>query len=220
MDIEEFEARFYRQPAEAYLRASLGASAEASLHDLIAEASERNLRLQRFKRSAILPRVARVLGFLQGVRPNNLLDIGTGRGVFLWPLLDAWPTLPVHCLDLLDHRVEMLNRVREGGIDNLSAEIRDIGEEGWQPEPFDIVTALEVLEHIPDPQRAIAQCVRHATRYVVASCPSKEDDNPEHLHLFTSGELEQRFLDAGAERAHTEYVLNHQIVFATVGSSC
>jgi hypothetical protein len=48
---------------------------------------EAGLRMHRFKRSAALPRVQKTLGILKTLQPANLLDIGTGRGVFLWPLL-------------------------------------------------------------------------------------------------------------------------------------
>lgn len=217
MELSDFDNRFYSRPAEAFLRSTLEAAVEVPRAELIREATQRAIRLQRFKRSTLLPRVERVIGFLRGIEPSSLLDVGTGRGVFLWPMLDVWPKLPVHCLDLLKHRVSMLTAVREGGIRNLVAELRDIRDDAWQPEPFDVVTALEVLEHVPEPQRAIEQCVRHANRFVVASCPSKEDENPEHINLFEAGDLERRFLAAGATKATTSYVLNHQIVFATVG---
>ena len=218
MELSDFDSRFYSRPAEAFLRSTLEASTELSRADLIREATQKKIRLQRFKRSALLPRVERVIGFLRGLEPLSLLDVGTGRGAFLWPLLDVWPGLPVHCLDVLEHRVNMLTAVRRGGIDNLVAEHRDISDDSWEHEPFDVVTALEVLEHVPEPQRAIEQCVRHALRFVVVSCPSKADENPEHINLFQAGGLERRFLDAGAIKANTVHVLNHQIVFATVGT--
>ena len=43
-------------------------------------ARERKLRLHRFKRTAGLPRVRRVLGALKGFAPETLLDVGSGRG--------------------------------------------------------------------------------------------------------------------------------------------
>ena len=50
-----------------------------------------------------------------------------------------------------------------------------------------------------------------------ASVPSKPDDNPEHLHLFTGGSLEALLRSAGAARVHISYVLNHIIAVASVG---
>ena len=37
-----------------------------------------------------------------GIQPTSLLDIGSGRGTFLWPLLDTLPTLPVIAIDAAD----------------------------------------------------------------------------------------------------------------------
>src|SRR5262245_47233631 len=57
------------------------------------------LRMHKFKRAIELPRVRRSLGALRSLAPESLLDVGSGRGVFLWPLLDAFPELPVTTID-------------------------------------------------------------------------------------------------------------------------
>lgn len=41
------------------------------------------------------------------------------------------------------------------------------------------------------------------------SVPSKADDNPEHVHLFTRDSLENLLLAAGAARVSFDGVLNH-----------
>ncbi|MFO8083850.1 MAG: hypothetical protein R6U27_05975 [Desulfobacterales bacterium] len=51
---------------------------------------DKGLRLHRFKRNHSLPRVQKVLGILKTIQPASLLDIGTGRAVFLWPLIDMF----------------------------------------------------------------------------------------------------------------------------------
>ncbi|MBR3949525.1 MAG: hypothetical protein IKJ84_02505 [Oscillospiraceae bacterium] len=49
-----------------------------------------------------LPRVRQVLGFLHGIEFNTLLDVGSGRGVFLFPFMDEFPQVQITSLDLLD----------------------------------------------------------------------------------------------------------------------
>ncbi len=92
---------------------------EAQCAALIQLGQLRDLRLHRFKRTMGLPRVAKVLGVLKGVQPTELLDIGSGRGAFLWPLLDTFPQLPVTALDTLAYRIADLQAVRAGGVATL-----------------------------------------------------------------------------------------------------
>ncbi len=79
------------------------------------------LHLHKFKRTMGLSRVQKVLGVLQGLAPINLLDVGSGRGSFLWPLLDAFPELLVTSIDKDERRVNDIQAVNKGGITNLEA---------------------------------------------------------------------------------------------------
>lgn len=206
------ETDYYVVPLTAYLRAHGLPVDTEPLADCLAAAKERGLKPHRFKRSGELPRVRRVLGALAGLMPTNLLDIGTGRGAFLWPLMDRFPDLPVTCVDPLEHRVELLQRVRAGGVTNLHATVGDVTALPF-PDPdamFNGATVLEVLEHLPNPELAVAELLRMARRFVVASVPSKPDDNPEHLRLYTADTLTELFQSAGRKVAvRCEYLLNH-----------
>ena len=59
------------------------------------------------------------------------------------------------------------------------------------------------------------EAVRVAARHVVVSVPSREDDNPEHIHLFDRARLETVFRDAGAQGVSVDYVLNHAVAVVT-----
>jgi len=176
------------------------------------------LKLHKFKRNAELPRVRRVLSMLSGLAPASLLDVGSGRGVFLWPLLDAFPELEVTAIDKEEQRATDLAAVSRGGVARLHARQLDATALDFAAGSFDAVTQLEVLEHMPDPPLAAREAVRVARRFVIATVPSKEDDNPEHIHLFDNRALRRLFEDAGARRVSVEHVLNHIVVLALVGA--
>lgn len=171
-----------------------------------------------FKQKEDLPRVQVVLGFLQGIihagQCDSLLDVGSGRGVFLFPLLREFPDLEVTSIDVLPHRIELLDCVALGGIINLHTILGNICECDLPDKSFDVVTMLEVLEHIPNTERAVKNAVRLARNYIILSVPSKPDDNPEHIHLFSSEDLKNHFLTAGCSKVKFMSVTNHHVMVA------
>lgn len=198
------------------LETSLAELTDEEAAAIIQAGSDAGLRMYHFKRKDPLPRVKAVIGMLKGFQPENLLDVGSGRGVFLLPFLKEFPWVPVTSVDLLSHRVEMLQCLAEGGIGNLTAMRQDICVWEMDADAFDVVTMLEVLEHIPDVQSAVNAAVRLARRYVVVSVPSKPDDNPEHIHLLTKDKLTELFTRAGCDRLHFSGVNGHLILAANI----
>lgn len=212
----------------AYVRGSIkgkGALFEAPLDNLTEEdcihlletGQAAGLKIHYFKRHDTLPRVKAVMGFLRGIQPENLLDVGSGRGVFLFPFLREFPWVPVTSLDILDRRVALLNAIHDGGMENLTALNASICDWDAPDGAFDVVTLLEVLEHIPDVQSAVKNAVRLARRYVVVTVPSKPDDNPEHIHLLTKPVLTELFGAAGCDRLQFDGVPGHLFMVASLG---
>jgi ubiquinone/menaquinone biosynthesis C-methylase UbiE len=207
--------RYYREFAACFCRGRLELALDTPEEVAVAHGMSAGMRLFKWKRNAELPRVRRVIGHLHGFAPVHLLDVGTGRGTFLWPLLEARPDVHVTAIDVDPRRADDLAATARGGLARLEAHAMDARALDFAKDTFDGVTALEVLEHLPDPERAVAECLRVARRFVIASVPSHEDDNPEHLHVLTPTVLEPMFAHAGARRVRFERVHNHLIVIAT-----
>jgi ubiquinone/menaquinone biosynthesis C-methylase UbiE len=216
------EQHYYTELACAFVRGRLPDAPALPPAELIEYGREQGLRVHKFKRTTELPRVRKVLGLLQGIYPSELLDIGSGRGVFLWPVLDTFPYLPVTALDRAPQRVLDLEAVQLGGIEHLTATTGDVTALDFPADAFDMVTILEVLEHLPNPILGAKEVLRVAKRFVAASVPSQPDDNPEHLHLFTADTLSELFHNAAEElqisiTVKCEYVLNHMIALVRKG---
>ena len=69
------------------------------------------------------------------------------------------------------------------------------------------VEMLEVLEHVCDPVLAVSEAIRVSSQFIIASVPSKEDGNPQHIRHFSGREFENLFLSAGAKSVKINYVL-------------
>jgi ubiquinone/menaquinone biosynthesis C-methylase UbiE len=208
------DIRYYLDLAAAFVRGRLPDAPDLPPAELVEYGRGHGLRVHKFKRSAELPRVRKVLGVLHSLGPSSLLDIGSGRGAFLWPLLDAFPELPATALDRSPQRVADLEAVRWGGIERLTPVSGDVTALDFPDAAFDVVTILEVLEHLPDAAAGAREVLRVCERFVVASVPSKPDDNPEHVRLYTAETLTELFENAAADlgvmvTVKCEYVLNH-----------
>ncbi len=175
---------------------------------------EYELKLYYFKEKEDLPRVSVVLGLLKNIYPNTLLDIGSGRGVFLFPLLRELPNINVTSIDILERRVELLNNIKNGGVNNLNVLNDDITKMDLADNSFDVVTLLEVLEHIPNVEKAIQNACRISKKFIVVTVPSKEDNNPEHIHLLTKEKLTKMFNNAGVTNLKFSGVIGHLFLVA------
>lgn len=212
------DERYYVDLAAAFVRGRCPDAPELPPEELIAWGQRSGLRLHKFKRDTTeLPRVRRVFGLLRALLCDgagaSLVDIGSGRGTFLWPLLAAFPELAVTAVDIDSTRARDLQAVADGGVARLKVLRADACALPLPERSADVVTLLEVLEHMPQPERAARRAVAVARRAVIVSVPSKPDDNPEHIQLFNERSLRALFEKAGASRVRVEYVLNHMIAF-------
>jgi len=210
------DGRYYTDLAAAFVRGKIDGVDDLSDEELLGLGKARGLRLHKFKRQAELPRVRQVIGILQSISPTSLLDIGSGRGTFLWPLLNSFPQMLVIAIDRNPTRVADIDAVRRGGRENLISLSADATALSLAGGSIDVVTALEVMEHLTQPAVAAKEAVRVARNFVISSVPSKEDNNPEHIQLFNRESFVNLWMRAGARGVNVHYVLNHMIAVVKV----
>lgn len=190
---------------------------DGELQEIVEIGVRTGQKLYPFKTGkAELPRVRRVMSFLHGVEFETLLDVGSGRGVFLLPFMEEFPGVKITSLDLLEKRVVFLNELAAGGYSQLTAMQKNLCDQPFPEGSFDVVTLLEVLEHIPEVDKAIEAAVKMAKQYVVVTVPSKPDDNPEHIHLLTKDILTDLFHRAGCRKLHFGGVEGHLFLVAAL----
>jgi hypothetical protein len=78
--------RYYESLAAAFVRGQLPEAASLGDIEAVEMGVRAGLRIHKFKVTS-LERVRRVLGILRSLAPRTVLDVGSGRGAFLWPLL-------------------------------------------------------------------------------------------------------------------------------------
>ena len=190
---------------------------EGEINEIFTFAKKKEIDLFYFKKTgSLLPRVSKIIGILKSIYFESLLDVGSGRGAFLIPFLDAFPYVSVSSIDILEERFIMLKDMENGGLENLNVTYDNICDTMLREKSVDVVTLLEVLEHIPQVEKAIENAVRIAKEYVIVSVPSKEDDNEEHIHLLTKEKLTDYFTRCGVSKISFDNVHDHLIAIVKI----
>jgi len=129
------------------------------------------------KYSSTNPAVRRLMAGFHGTldelwtkaEPRSLLDVGCGEGVLTERWAEALGGARVVGIDLEDAKLRAEWAARRRA--NLEFRAEEATQLPFADGEFDVATAIEVLEHVPDPEATVAEMARVAERWVLVSVP-------------------------------------------------
>jgi 2-polyprenyl-3-methyl-5-hydroxy-6-metoxy-1,4-benzoquinol methylase len=101
--------------------------------------------------------------------PDSLLDVGCGEGLLVQRVAQRLPAARVVGVDLQESSIQTGWSRHEAT--NLEYRTMDGGTLPFADGEFDTVSAIELLEHVPDPEAMLAEMSRCARRHLLASVP-------------------------------------------------
>jgi 2-polyprenyl-3-methyl-5-hydroxy-6-metoxy-1,4-benzoquinol methylase len=101
--------------------------------------------------------------------PRSILDVGCGEGVLTVEWADRLGDGRVVGIDLDDPKLqaEWAGRARP----NLEFRVEEATSLSFEDDAFDMACAMEVLEHVPDPEATLSEMARVASRHLLVSVP-------------------------------------------------
>jgi SAM-dependent methyltransferase len=101
--------------------------------------------------------------------PESILDIGCGEGVLTVEWAQRLDDRRIVGIDLDDPKLKAEWSKRERA--NLEFRCEEATSLSFDDGEFDMATAIEVLEHVPDPEATLAEMARVARRRLLVSVP-------------------------------------------------
>jgi SAM-dependent methyltransferase len=103
---------------------------------------------------------------LAGLAPRRILEIGVGEGHVMSRVRERFPGVPLVGVDLPDDALS--DEWKEQGLPCMFGDATTLP---FPDDSFDLVLAIEVLEHVPGPEAALAELARVCSGTFVASVP-------------------------------------------------
>jgi 2-polyprenyl-3-methyl-5-hydroxy-6-metoxy-1,4-benzoquinol methylase len=101
--------------------------------------------------------------------PESVLDVGCGEGVLTSEWAERLENGRIVGIDLDDPKLRSEWEARRRP--NLEYRAEEATSLSFDDGEFDMVAAIEVLEHVPDPEATLAEMIRVARRHLLVSVP-------------------------------------------------
>jgi 2-polyprenyl-3-methyl-5-hydroxy-6-metoxy-1,4-benzoquinol methylase len=101
--------------------------------------------------------------------PESILDVGCGEGVLTHQWAERLGEKRIVGIDLDDPKLkaEWVKRKRP----NMELRVEEATSLSFGDGEFDMSTAIEVLEHVPEPEATVAEMARVARSHILVSVP-------------------------------------------------
>jgi 2-polyprenyl-3-methyl-5-hydroxy-6-metoxy-1,4-benzoquinol methylase len=106
---------------------------------------------------------------LERAAPGSLLDVGCGEGVLLQRWARRLDGARIVGIDLQEESIQA--GWAEHRAPNLEYRAVEAENLPFAANEFDLASAIELLEHVPDPERTLAEMARCARRHLLVSVP-------------------------------------------------
>lgn len=101
--------------------------------------------------------------------PRSILDVGCGEGVLTCKWAERLGDGRIVGIDLDDERLKAEWAKRQHP--NLEYRVQEATALDFADNEFEMASAIEVLEHVPEPANTIAEMARVAEKYLLVSVP-------------------------------------------------
>ncbi|HST37969.1 MAG TPA: class I SAM-dependent methyltransferase [Conexibacter sp.] len=101
--------------------------------------------------------------------PSSVLDVGCGEGVLTHQWALALGDKRIVGIDLDDPKLLAEQATRTAP--NLEYRVMKAENMPFADDEFGLASAIEVLEHVPDPEHTVAEMARCASRHLLVSVP-------------------------------------------------
>lgn len=140
-----------------------------------------------------------IFALLEGLSFDTVLDAGCGTGILLQQVLNKYPHVRLTGFEYSAEGLEFARR-RLPGAEFLTL---DLGRQSLGKE-FDLITCIDVLEHIQDDRAALRNLFSMTGKYLILSVPlgplfKAEQERMGHVHGYDRRTLESRIREAGFE---------------------
>lgn len=110
-----------------------------------------------------------LISLLAPLDPKKILDAGCGEGFTLSRFYELKIGYSLEGIDASEDAIKIGKKVHP----HLNIKRGDIYSLVYKDNSFDLVTCMEVLEHLEDPEKALKEVVRVCSKYVLLTVPKE-----------------------------------------------